>query len=260
MLGDLAVNVSRRGVVFFRKQNLTVEQQKLLADGLGKAVNKPNTSGLHIHPTAPAGGVLDDAGKIDPEVSIISSVIEAGLREKKGLKETRRAGDGWHSDITFEPVPSDYAILKIIDTPPTGGDTLWASGYSLYDKLSPLYQKFLETLTGTYSQPGFKRVVDGQYEFYTQSRGAQENIGDELTAVHPVIRSNPVTGWKSIFAIGNHFTKFNGLTDEESQNLKDYLHGLLVGSHDIQVRFNWGETMLQSGTIDLYTTPRRKII
>jgi alpha-ketoglutarate-dependent taurine dioxygenase len=34
---------------------------------------------------------------------------------------------------------------------------------------------------------------------------------------------------------------FNGLTDEESQNLKDYLHGLLVGSHDIQVRFNWGE-------------------
>lgn len=55
LLRDLAINISRRGVVFFRNQNLTVEEQKILADELGKVTGKPATSGLHIHPTAPAG-------------------------------------------------------------------------------------------------------------------------------------------------------------------------------------------------------------
>ncbi|KAK3380862.1 hypothetical protein B0H63DRAFT_545033 [Podospora didyma] len=50
---------------------------------------------------------------------------------------TRFASRRWHSDITFEPVPSDYASPKIHTLPTTGGDTLWASGYELYDRLSP---------------------------------------------------------------------------------------------------------------------------
>jgi alpha-ketoglutarate-dependent taurine dioxygenase len=46
--------------------------------------------------------------------------------------EYRRGELGWHSDISFEPMPSDYSILKIhtlplIDGQITGGDTLWAS-------------------------------------------------------------------------------------------------------------------------------------
>jgi alpha-ketoglutarate-dependent taurine dioxygenase len=120
-------------------------------------------------------------------------------------------------------------------------DTLWASGYSLYDQLSPSSKAYLETLTGTYSQPGFKQRAEGKYEFYSGQRGAPENIGDELTAVHPIVRSNPVTGWKSIFAIGHHFTKFNELTDDESKFFKNYLDNLLVASHDIHVRFHWGK-------------------
>lgn len=55
--------------------------------------------------------------------------------------------------ITFERIPSDYAILKIIKTPEdTGGDTLWASGYEAFDRLSPTWQRFAETLTATHYQ------------------------------------------------------------------------------------------------------------
>jgi hypothetical protein len=57
-LRDLAITISRRGVVFSRNQSLTVEEQKKLANELGKVSGKPRTSGLHIHPTTPAGGVL----------------------------------------------------------------------------------------------------------------------------------------------------------------------------------------------------------
>jgi alpha-ketoglutarate-dependent taurine dioxygenase len=49
----------------------------------------------------------------------------------------RQSGkEGWHSDITFEPVPSDYALLRLTQLPKTGGDTLWASGYEVYGELS----------------------------------------------------------------------------------------------------------------------------
>jgi alpha-ketoglutarate-dependent taurine dioxygenase len=55
--------------------------------------------------------------------------------------------------ITFERVPSDYAILKIIKTPEdVGGDTLWASGYEAFDRLSPVWQRFAEGLTATHHQ------------------------------------------------------------------------------------------------------------
>lgn len=55
--------------------------------------------------------------------------------------------------ITFERIPSDYAILKIIKTPEdVGGDTLWASGYEAFDRLSPVWQRFAEGLTATHHQ------------------------------------------------------------------------------------------------------------
>lgn len=239
-LRDLAITVSRRGVVFFRDQDITIEEQKLLAEKLGNLTGKPKTSGLHIHPTAPAGGFLkeDDSGETDPEVSIISSKLGRELYLKNFL-QGRKESEGWHSDITFEPVTSDYAVLKIVEPTPTGGDTLWASGYALYDKLTPLFRGYLETLTGVYSQPGFKKAAEGKFEIYSDTRGAPENIGDELTAVHPLVRTNPVTGWKSIYSIGHHFTSINGLSDPESALIKNYLNELSYGSHDIQVRFRW---------------------
>ena len=243
-LRDLAITVSRRGVVFFRNQDLTVEEQKDLADKLGRLTGKPEDSSLHIHPILPAGGFIknDGSGETDPEVSIISSEVGKQLYLKRS--GGKKGSEGWHSDITFEPVPSDYAILKIIEPTPSGGDTLWASGYALYEKLSPSLRKYLERLTGTYAQPGFKKAAEGKFELWSDTRGAPENVGDELTAVHPIVRTNPVSGWKSIYSIGEHFTSFNELTERESSLLKGYLTELLLSSHDIQARFKWNKNDL----------------
>src|ERR1700761_1451269 len=84
-----------------------------------------------------------------------------------------------NSSITFERIPSDYAILKIISTPEdAGGDTLWASGYEAYDRLSPIWQKFAEHLTATHHQPNFVRVSkDFGQELIADDRGAPENNG-----------------------------------------------------------------------------------
>ena len=89
-----------------------------------------------------------------------------------------------HSSITFERVPSDYAILKIV-TPPedAGGDTLWASGYEAYDRLSPAFKKLAEGLTATHFQPNFNKVAkEFQLELLHDDRGAPENNGLDFQA------------------------------------------------------------------------------
>lgn len=110
----------------------------------------------------------------------------------------------------------------------------------MYDRISEPYQKFLEGLTATYAQPGFNRIAkENDFEVYTGPRGAPENVGEELKAVHPVIRTNPVTGWKSVFAVGHHVAGINDLTEEESNSLLRWFVNLIVENHDLQVRLRW---------------------
>jgi alpha-ketoglutarate-dependent taurine dioxygenase len=195
---------------------------------------------LHIHPISNSGRRL---GGKDDEISIISSeqakeIYKGRLDNFSGKKQSSK--NGWHSDITFEPIPSDYALLRLTELPKTGGDTLWASGYELYDRLSPPYQKFFESLTATYAQPEFgKAAKENGFELYSAPRGAPENVGSELIAQHPVIRTNPVTGWKSIFAVGHHVQHINGLTKEESAKALEWFVHLITENHDLQVRHRW---------------------
>jgi alpha-ketoglutarate-dependent taurine dioxygenase len=57
--------------------------------------------------------------------------------------------------------------------------------------------------------------------------------------VHPIVRTNPVTGWKSLFAIGHHFKEINGLTKDESRNLEEWFTKPLLENHDLQLRHRW---------------------
>ncbi|KAJ4857951.1 taurine catabolism dioxygenase tauD, tfdA family domain-containing protein [Trichoderma breve] len=240
LLRDLAITVSQRGVVFFRKQdNITNDLQKELVQRLGELSGKPKTSGLHIHPV---NNGARDHGVEDNEISVISSEQAKKIYADRFLKTNKRQSQKsqWHSDITFEPIPSDYALLRLTELPTTGGDTLWASGYELYDRISKPLQKFFDGLTAYYAQPGFKEAADHNgFSLFSTPRGAPENIGDVLEAIHPVIRTNPVTGWKSVFAVGHHVQHIHGLSEEESKYFLDWFVRLIVENHDLQVRNRW---------------------
>ncbi|CAG7930847.1 unnamed protein product [Penicillium olsonii] len=237
LLRELSLTISQRGVVFFRKQDgLDDDLQKELVQRLGELSGKPSTSGLHIHPVVNSG--RDESVK-DDEISVISSVQRKRLyTDRNDRKQSSRRE--WHSDITFEPIPSDYTLLRLTELPKTGGDTLWASGYEVYDRISKPYQQFLETLTATYAQPRFNEIAkNNDFKVHPGPRGAPENVGEELRAEHPVIRTNPVTGWKSVFAVGAHVQKINDLSEEESRHLLQWFVTLIVENHDLQVRLRW---------------------
>ncbi|KAJ3544495.1 hypothetical protein NM208_g3024 [Fusarium decemcellulare] len=216
LIRDLAITISQRGVA------------------------APPRRRCHIHPLLNSER---DLGGDDLEVSTISSKQHKKFYRKTqddGIVVTKRNNEMWHSDIAFEPVPADYTSLRLVELPKTGGDTLWASGYDVYDHLSPPYQKFLEGLTATFEQPNFGKIAERSgFELYEKPRGSPENVGRELKAIHPVVRTNPVTGWKSVFPIGAHVGHINGVTAEESSNLLKWFYDLVAKDHSIQVRQRW---------------------
>ena len=136
VLRDLAVLISRRGVVFLRGQDITGEQMMDLAAIISDLTGSPKESGHSKHPVGSNAAEL-------PRVGVISA-----NKQKKGGGINRRyvndsdgtllmlcryedlsrwAGVAWHSDLSFERVPADYSMLKITTLPPSGGDTLWVN-------------------------------------------------------------------------------------------------------------------------------------
>lgn len=57
--------------------------------------------------------------------------------------------------------------------------------------------------------------------------------------MHPVVRTNPVSGWKSVFPIGSHVGRINDVTELESKRLLKWFLRLVKDNHDLQVRFKW---------------------
>jgi hypothetical protein len=66
-------------------------------------------------------------------------------------------------------------------------------------------------------------------------RGSPENVGAELRAHHPVIRTNPVTGWKYVYAMGHHLEGIDGLGDVENELILEHMKRLVCENHYLQV-------------------------
>lgn len=159
---------------------------------LGELTGRPSTSTLHIHPIL---NNTSEFGVGDSEISTISSLQRKKLFGPEAKNARKYDSAQWHSDIQFETCPADYTSLRLIQLPKTGGDTLWASGYDIYDRFSKPYQKFFDGLTATYIGDGFIRAAhDGRATLHEKPRGSPDNVGSHLSVVHPVVRTNPVNG------------------------------------------------------------------
>src|SRR5262249_51412299 len=154
-----------RGVLFFRDQDLTDEQQFVFARNFGTVARSAFLP----------SGVKGDQAYIDWLEDAADDPPKADL---------------WHTDVVFKPDPPDFAVLTCRVAPAVGGDTLWLSLYGLYESLSPLLQQFVDRLefraVGVTTTIG---VTDSAHSkvIYTP------NIGYE-GCVHPLVRVHPVTG------------------------------------------------------------------
>ncbi|BGP34412.1 hypothetical protein JCM10296v2_006232 [Rhodotorula toruloides] len=240
MLKELAYLISFHGVCVFPAQDLTPDELSSLALALGKASGAPADSSLHIHPTAELG----ENGR--PTVGAISNVAGA-MGRQINFKDERSelASQGIHSDISFEQRPARYSALRMRTLPPTGGDTMFYSSYAHASMLSPAMFSMLSSLSAIHSGRVFRdQARRFGFDLHLGPRGAPENVGDDFEAVHPVIRTNAVTGFHALNVNPTFTERIVGLTFDESRAILDYLYKVQAQAHDAQVRIRWEKDTL----------------
>ncbi|KZV98581.1 taurine catabolism dioxygenase [Exidia glandulosa HHB12029] len=230
-LKTVARLTSERGVLFFRKQDMTLPQQKILIEKLGAMTNRPADAGLHRGPMSE-----HRVAELGAETSVIASY---GGIARAGVVPGTLASTGWHSDISFEKVGSDYAMLKVHTLPRTGGDTLWGSMYEAYDRLSPRWKKLVEGTTCVHDGNFFHETAKLEGRTILSPRGHPDNAGEDLSAVHPVVRTHPLTGRRFLFVNPVYSKRILELTPPESDATLAYLFKHIVENHDLQLRYCW---------------------
>jgi taurine dioxygenase len=191
------------GVIFFRDQHLTPQQQKAFGRLFGE---------LHMHPAAPRELAEH------PEILVIHA----------DEKSKHVAGENWHSDVSCDLEPPMGSILYMHDLPPVGGDTLFASMYAAYEALSEPMKRFLEPLTAMHEG---EHVYRGRY-------GVDDTGKTFPKAEHPVVRTHPVSGRKALYVNGGFTTRIVQLKRPESDALLQFLYRH-VETPEFHCRFRW---------------------
>ena len=201
-------------VIFFRDQQLSIESQKKFARQFGT---------LNIHPQyVPLDG--------HPEV----------LSVTKEPTDTHNVGGVWHSDVTFLECPAMGSILYALEVPDQGGDTLFANQVLAYESLSARCQSLLSGLRALHSDRGLSARKEAQKRNTTRSLKIAEAAMDlpPISNLHPVVRTHPQTGRKSLF-VNRAFTLcFEDMTVEESRPLLNFLYEHSV-KPEFTCRFRW---------------------
>ncbi len=159
-----------------------------------------------------------------PEMNVISNIKENGV-PIGGL------GDGeaiWHADMTYVERPPMAAILYAIEIPPAGGDTYWANMYAAHETLPADLERRIE---------GREAIHDATYNSAGARRKGYQEVSDPRAAPgarHPLVRTHPETGRKSLFLGRRRNSYVVGLELEESEELLDALW-----AHATQPRFTF---------------------
>ena len=208
---------SRDLVVFFRDQPISNDRFVAFARRIGPIGRYPFVPGLDGHPE-----------------------VIAVLKEPH---ETVNFGGIWHSDTAYLDRPPMATLLLAREIPPHGGDTLFANQYLAFETLSPAMQRLLDPLRAVNSSA----LADVSKTREDRIRG-HEADGDacEYEATHPVVRTHPETGRKALYVNVAHTSRFDGMTEEESRPLLQFLFAHQVRP-ELTCRFRW-----QPGSLALW--------
>ena len=191
-------------VIVMRDQRLTPEQQVTFSRRFGDLVVR--VSGEFLHPEF-------------PEVLILSNRIVDG---QYAGATAAFAGELWHTDLTYAERPSMGSMLHALEVAEEGGDTAWANLYLAYETLPEETRRRIAGLKAIHVRDR-RRNPRGAI---TDSGGidVDKYYSVKVTdSVHPLVRTHPVTGRKSLFVTPRFAVAIEGMDDAEGQPLLDEL-------------------------------------
>jgi taurine dioxygenase len=218
VLAEIRMALLDNLVIAIRDQSITPDQQLAFARRWGE---------IHLHPFMQG---MDD----HPEI----------LKIVKRPTDKKNFGGSWHTDQMFSPSPAMGTMLYALEVPSAGGDTLFTNQYLAYESLSDAMKDIAGQLRTVCVGDNFKAANGlSRKERYDRQMSEMKvkDPGDVITtSIHPLVRTHPETGRKSIY-IGGHVQNFDGMTDEESQPLMDFfMKQSIRPEHTCRVRWETG--------------------
>lgn len=230
------------GVIVLRHQTLTPEQQIAFTRCFGEP--DVNFNALRF-------GVDGN-----PEIYRISNITENG--EPIG---TRRAGETWHTDMSYAKHPAKATMLYAVEVPRlhglTLGDTWFANAAAAYDALPGETKDAIAGLKGVFDFRGRKR----------SSPVSAEDIANYPPVEHPIVRTHPRTGRKGLYVVRDDCTAIVGKSEDESRALIEALADHIV-KPEFVYRHHWREgdvvvwdncTVQHRAIVD-YDLPQRRLM
>jgi len=152
-----------------------------------------------------------------------------------------RYENSWHTDATWRESPPMGCVLRCVECPPVGGDTMWANMALAYERLSPDIKALIAPLRARHSIEatfGAAMPIEKRLELHARFPDPE----------HPVVRTHPETGEKVLFVNGftTHFTNYHTPTNVRvgqdytlgRTQLLDYLISQ-AAIPEYQVRWRW---------------------
>lgn len=195
-------------VLFFRDQDITTEQHLAFARHFGD---------LEVHPFGASKPGHDEV------LSITHDENSPGLE------------NGWHSDVTWRQEPSLGSVLRLLEGPAIGGDTLFADMYAAYDGLPDSIKERVDGATARHDFTRFKIGLRKQGKTEEEIAEVEKQFPNPH---HPVIRTHPETGRKGIYVNGAFTKEIDGMDPAESEQLLALLYTQATYP-EYQVRLKW---------------------
>ncbi len=163
-------------------------------------------------------------------------------------------GEGWHTDSPFLPEPPSITMLRSVQIPPYGGDTIWCNSALAYQMLSETYQRMIAPLKVHFSIRDVMVSVqnnsmerEGPMASLAATRNADKLPEDLVRKIqgsfHPIVRTHPVTGEKALYLDASYAVGIEGMRPEESRPILDFLAEHIV-QHAFSCRLRWEPDMV----------------
>ena len=202
-------------VIFFRDQTLTLDELEAFSTRFGTLTRVPYIGALESHP------------------NIIAVLKESSERSISTF------GGTWHTDFSFLEHPPVESILYADEVPEIGGDTLWVNMHAAYDALSPGMQRTLCGLRAMHSGHVYGAArPPTDVATSTSIAISRYNPEADVERPHPVVRVNPRTGARALYVNPVYTTRFDGMSEEESRPLLEYLYRHCTRP-EFTCRFRW---------------------
>jgi len=195
-------------VLFFRDQDITRDQQRDFAKRWGEPEQHPFYK--FVHP---------DDQTAEDVVTLAKDAVQQGTENE------------WHADITWHAEPSFGAVLRAVEVPAVGGDTLWCDAAAAYDGLPQRVKDQIEHLTAVHD---WRRT----FGLAMPPEAVEELLPVYPPAEHPIVRLHPETGRRTLFVNPIFTQHVVGLPEDESEALLARLY-VELRRPEHQCRFRW---------------------